>query len=214
MLPLVPVYLGYMAGTAVSSLADTDRLRVFFHALFFVLGFGIIFVFTGAAMGALGGLIYPMMPTLVKVGGVILIVLGLHMAGLVTIPFLGIEKRLELGSRYRKNYWTSFLIGVVFAIGWTPCVGPILAAILLLAADSQTVTAGATLLAIYTLGLGVPFLIVAVLVNIGLPVLRRMSRYLHAFSISGGALLIAMGFLLLTGLWGSLVAWINYLFPS
>jgi len=212
-LPLVPVYLGYMAGTAVSGLADSSRLRILAHALFFVLGFGLIFVFTGAAMGALGSLIYPLMPILVKVGGVILVILGLHMAGLITLPFLYAEKRFELGQHYRRNYWTSFLIGLVFAAGWTPCVGPILAAILLLAADSQTALTGALLLAVYALGLGIPFLAVAALVHIAVPALRKASRYLRLFSIAGGVLLMALGFLLLTDLWSGLVAWLNYLLP-
>jgi cytochrome c-type biogenesis protein len=180
------------------------------HASFFVLGFGVIFVLTGAVAGALGGVIYTLLPMVVKIGGVILIVLGLHMTGLITIPFLAMEKRIELGRGHPKSYWRSFLVGVVFAAGWTPCVGPILGAILLLAADSQTATAGAGLLAIYALGLAMPFLFVALAVDVAVPALRRMGRYLRIVSIVGGCFLVAMGFLLLTGLWAMVVAWFGY----
>lgn len=210
-LPLVPVYLGYMTGTAVSNLDQGKRLSTLFHALFFAVGFGLVFVVLGAAAGALGSVIYPIMPYVVKAGGVLLIVFGLHMTGLITIPFLNMEKRLELGSERQRNYWTSFLVGIVFAAGWTPCVGPVLSAILLLAADSQTATAGALLLAIYAVGLGLPFVIVAALIDVALPAMRKLSRYLRVISIVGGALLIVMGFLLLTGLFEQLVWWFNSL---
>ncbi|NLG28790.1 MAG: cytochrome c biogenesis protein CcdA, partial [Chloroflexi bacterium] len=111
----------------------------------------------------------------------------------------------------RKDYWSSFLVGLVFAAGWTPCVGPVLSGILMLAADSATVARGATLLAFYTLGLGVPFLVVAALVDVAVPVLRKAGRFLRIVSIIGGVLLIAMGFLLLTGLFVRVTAWFNAL---
>jgi len=210
-LPLVPVYLGYITGTAVSRLDSSKRLTTLIHALFFVLGFGVLFVALGATAGLLGSLIYPALPTLVKVGGVILILFGLHLTGLVTIPFLSMEKRLDVRDSGRKNYWSSFLVGVVFAAGWTPCVGPVLSGILMLAADSQTVARGATLLAFYTLGLGLPFLLVAALVDVAVPALRKANKYLRYISIVGGALLIVMGFLLLTGLFTQVSAWFNSL---
>jgi cytochrome c-type biogenesis protein len=131
------------------------------------------------------------------------------MTGMITIPFLNMERRLELGDQPRKNYWTSFLIGIIFAAGWTPCVGPVLAAILMLAANSQTVGSGAGLLALYALGLGVPFLIVAGLVDVAVPALRRMGRYLRIVSTIGGILLILMGFLLVTGLFEQIIFQIN-----
>ncbi|MCD6519462.1 MAG: cytochrome c biogenesis protein CcdA, partial [Anaerolineae bacterium] len=199
-LPLVPVYLGYMAGTAASNLGQTKRLRVLGHAFFFVLGFGLVFVLLGAAAGLLGHAIDPIMPYVIKVGGLILIIFGLHMMGMISIPSLNMEKRLEIQEGKQGSYWSSFLIGVVFAAGWTPCVGPVLSAILILAANSQTATTGAGLLAIYAAGLGIPFLLVAGLINAALPLLRRASRYLHIASVIGGILLVLMGFLLLTGL--------------
>jgi cytochrome c-type biogenesis protein len=210
-LPLVPIYLGYITGTAVSGLDSTKRLTTLIHAAFFVLGFGVLFVALGATAGLLGSLIYPILPYLTQGGGVILIILGLHMTGLITIPFLAMEKRLEMRQSGRRNYWSSFLVGVIFAAGWTPCVGPVLSGILMLAADSQTVSRGAILLALYTLGLGLPFLLVAALVDVAVPALRKMSKYLRIFSIVGGVLLIVMGFLLLTGLFTRVTAWFNAL---
>ena len=208
-LPLVPIYLGYMTGTAVSGLNESQRLRTLGHALFFVLGFGLLFVLLGATAGLLGSLLYPILPYLTKIGGVILIVFGMHMTGLLTIPFLNMEKRIELGEQPRNNYWTSLLIGVIFAAGWTPCVGPVLTAILILAADSQTAASGAGLLAVYALGLGLPFLGVAGLVDVAVPALRRMGRYLRIVSVAGGILLIAMGFLMVTGLFEQLIFQFN-----
>jgi cytochrome c-type biogenesis protein len=210
-LPLAPVYLGYITGTAVSQLDSSKRLTTLLHALFFVLGFGVLFVALGATAGLLGSLLYPILPYLTKIGGVILIIFGLHLTGLITIPFLAAEKRLEVDTGDRKNYWSSFLVGLVFAAGWTPCVGPVLSGILMLAADSATVARGATLLAFYTLGLGLPFLMVAALVDIAVPALRKAGRFLRIVSIIGGVLLIAMGFLLLTGLFVRVTAWFNAL---
>lgn len=206
--PLIPVYLGYMTGTAVSSMDESSRLRTLAHAVFFVLGFGLVFVALGAVVGLLGNLIDPIMPYLVKAGGLILIVFGFHMMGLISIPLLNMEKRLEFEGRH-KSYWSSFLIGVVFAAGWTPCLGPVLTSILLLAADSQTLGTGAMLLTVYTLGLGIPFLAVAGLVDVATPLLKKINRHLRLVSIIGGVLLIAMGFLLLTGLFDALVFWAN-----
>ena len=210
-LPLVPVYLGYITGTAVTRLDSSSRRTTLAHALFFVLGFSVLFVALGATAGLLGSLISPALPILIKAGGLILIVFGLHMTGLITIPFLSMEKRLEVRDSGRKNYWSSFLVGLIFAAGWTPCVGPVLSGILMLAADSQTAARGATLLAVYTLGLGLPFLGVAALVDVAVPALRKASRFLRYVSIAGGILLIAMGFLLLTGLFTQVSAWFNAL---
>ena len=185
------------------------RASAVIHALLFVLGFGAVFVVLGAAAGLLGGLIYPAMPYVVKIGGLALIVFGLHMTGLVTIPFLNMERRLELGPGRRGSYWSSVVVGLVFAAGWTPCVGPVLSAILLLAADSQTAGRGALLLATYALGLGVPFLLVAALVDAAVPALRRAARVLRIGTVVGGGLLVLMGFLLLTGLYETLVFQFN-----
>jgi len=210
-LPLVPVYLGYMTGTLISEMDSPQRLKTLFHALSFVAGFSFVFVLLGLAFGLIGGFIYPAMPYIVKLGGLVLIVFGLHIMGLISIPFLYMEKRLDLGRGRPKNYWTSFLVGVIFAAGWTPCVGPVLSAVLLLAANTQTAPQGALLLAVYALGLGIPFLAVAGLIDFAVPALKKLNRYLRAISIVSGSLLLLLGLLLLTGLYDQVIAWLNSL---
>ena len=204
-LPLVPVYLAYMTGAATVRVEEQSRLRAVAHALFFVLGFGLIFVGLGAGIGALGGLLYTALPYLTKVGGLILIVLGLHTAGLIRVPWLQMERRIGIEAPQGRGFLTSFLVGLIFAGGWTPCVGPVLTAILFLAADSQTAARGATLLVAYTAGLGLPFVAVAGLFDLVAPALRRLGRYVRVASAIGGAFLIAMGFLLVTDLFQALI---------
>jgi cytochrome c-type biogenesis protein len=208
-LPLVPIYLGYMTGTAANNLGTAKRLRILLHALFFVLGFSIIFVLLGAVAGLLGSLIGRVLPILVRIGGVLLIVLGLSLCGVINIPLLQMDKHLNMDNRREKGYWASFLVGIVFAAGWTPCIGPVLASILFLAANSQTMVNGALLLGIYSLGLGLPFVVAGGLINLAVPLFRRMGRWARIFNYIGGGLLIAMGFLLLTGLFYQITSWFN-----
>jgi len=210
-LPLVPIYLAYITGTTTGEKQDRSRWHTLTHALFFVLGFGILFVLLGAAAGLLGGLLYRIMPYIMRVGGVILIVLGLHMTGLIKIPFLYMGPQINVDTGKRGSYLTSLLVGLISAAGWTPCVGPVLSGILLLAADTQTALRGAGLLSLYTLGLGIPFLAVALLFDIAAPALKKINKYLQIISIIGGALLIVMGFLLVTGLFFQLSMWFSSL---
>lgn len=206
-LPLVPVYLAYVTGATTTGEREHSRLRAVSHALFFVLGFGAVFVALGAGIGALGGLLYPTLPYLAKVGGIVLIVLGLHTAGLLRLPWLEMERRIGAPPPRGRGYLTSLLVGLVFAAGWTPCVGPVLTAILILAADSQTAARGAALLVAYTIGLGFPFVVVAGLLDLGAPLVRRLGRSLRYTGAVGGALLIAMGFLLVTDLFQRVLFW-------
>ncbi|MHB9032269.1 MAG: cytochrome c biogenesis CcdA family protein [Anaerolineae bacterium] len=207
-LPLVPVYLGYMAGTAAATSHGSGNLRLFLHAVFYVIGFSLVFVLLGAAAALIGSLSGRLLPVLIRVGGILLIILGLHLCGLIKIPFLYMDKHLEV-DRGAKGYWASFIVGIVFAAGWTPCIGPVLASILLLAANSQTVGHGALLLAVYSLGLGIPFLVAGGLFNLILPLVRKMGRAARVFNYIGGALLIVMGFLLVTGLFTPISYWLS-----
>lgn len=213
-LPLVPVYLAYMTGTAAESATRGARLVTLAHAIAFVLGFGLVFVTLGSAAGLLGRVLAPLMPIIVRIGGLVLIVFGLHMSGLVAIPWLNLERRIDLRGQRPRGYGTSLLIGLVFAAGWTPCIGPVLSAILLLAADSQTALAGAVLLAAYALGLAVPFLVVAALLDVAKPALRRLSRHLRIASIVGGILLVVMGILLVLDLFTAFSFWLASLLPA
>ena len=202
-LPLVPIYLGYLGGAAVGDEARS-RGKTVAHALAFVLGFSLVFVVLGASVGLVGYALYRHLPVIVRVGGVLLVVLGLHLTGLVKIPFLYMEKRIQVKQQAKGTYWASFLVGMVFAFGWTPCVGPILSGILLLASVTQTVGRGALLLAAYSLGLGLPFLLTALALSLATRWLKRLNRYMNAVSVVAGAFLIIAGVLLFTGLFDRL----------
>ncbi|MBI2864046.1 MAG: cytochrome c biogenesis protein CcdA [Chloroflexi bacterium] len=193
-LPLVPAYVGYLTGSSVSDL-DTAQARpaAFLHALSFVLGFAAVFVALGASVGLIGYLFYDHLAELRKIGGVILIVFGLSMAGVLKIPFLYHEKRFDFVPDRRWGYLASFLVGSIFAIGWTPCVGYILSAILFVASTTQTVGQGAYLLFFYSLGLGLPFLATGLALGRIRPYLRLMSRHMRAISVVSGVFLILMG---------------------
>lgn len=210
-LPMVPVYLLYMTGTAAGASGTGRRPGSLAHAVLFVVGFGLIFTLGGVTAGYLGSVMPRAMGYVVRVGGVLLILSGLHAMGLVSIPFLSMERRLDLGVARGPAHWRSFVVGLVFAAGWTPCVGPVLTSIFSLAAVSQTAATGAALLAAYSAGLGVPFLVVAALSEVAAPALRRLGRHGGALSVASGAFLLVMGFLLLTGHWQALTLWLNSL---
>jgi cytochrome c-type biogenesis protein len=195
-LPLVPIYIGYLSGSAVSE-TTPSRWVTFGHALAFVLGFSLIFTALGAAVGLLGGLLTTHMPLLRRASGLLLIVLGLSVAGVLKIPFLSQERQIQWQPS-SPSYPASFLVGLIFALGWTPCIGPILGAILVLAGTSETVAQGAFLLAIFSLGLGVPFLLVGLALGQMRGLLRRINRYGNVIYLVSGGFLILMGLLLLT----------------
>ena len=208
-LPMVPVYLLYMTGTAADRADETRRWRAMSHAAFFVAGFGLIFVLGGITVGYLGSIMPQVIRYLVNIGGFLLILFGLHMVGLVSIPVLSTERRLDIGVVRGQGYWRSFVVGVVFAAGWTPCIGPALAAIFSLAAMSRTVMSGALLLMAYSAGIAVPFLVVAALSDVSLPWVQRVGKHARLFGQIAGALLIVMGFLLVTGYYQALIFWLN-----
>ena len=197
-LPLVPGFIGYMSGTSVQSGQKTPWWHTFLHACSFVLGFSLVFVILGASISSLGSLLYDYLPMLQKIGGILLIILGLHTMGLIKIPFLFQERRVHWTGRAEWGYLSSLLMGVFFSAGWTPCVGPILASILLLASQEQTAAQGALLLVAYSIGLGIPFLAVGAAFGPISGLLRRLNRHLNVVSIISGIFLIAMGLLLVT----------------
>jgi len=203
-LPLVPVYLGYISGVAVGRSSSQARRVVVSHALVFVLGFSLIFALLGAAVGLLGQALNAALPTLTRVGGVVLVVLGLQMAGVLRIPALYSEKRWEGRLGASAGYLRSLLIGMIFAAGWTPCVGPVLTAILLLAMQTATAWRGAWLLLVFAAGLGIPFVVTGALLDVLMPRLKRIGKHAQAISVAGGILLIVMGFALVTGLFTEL----------
>jgi len=210
-LPLVPVYLGYLTGSTIGGEEAPKRSTVFIHALLFGLGFGLVFVLLfGLPVGYLGRSLARFTDILVKIGGLLLIVFGLHTTGLIQIPFLLMDRRVEVGMDSSPTYLRSLLVGMTFGAGWTPCVGPLLGAILTLALEAQSVWQAVFFLSVYSMGLGIPFLVVALLLTTATGWLRHLNRYLHIVSIVSGAFLIIVGLLLLTGTFQSL----NSLFLS
>ncbi len=206
-LPLVPAYLGYLSGASVGQTGEgqPERFATFLHALFFVLGFSVIFVVVfGGAATLIGRLLNGHIYTLQKIGGIVIIVFGLHTIGVIKIPFLYYEARAEMKTRPELGYFSSFLVGVTFAAGWTPCIGTVLSAILLLAADMRTANQGLLLLVAYSLGLGLPFLLVGGAFEAIAPWLRKLNRHLKVVSVVSGILLIAIGVAIFAG-------WLSYL---
>lgn len=197
-LPLVPVYLANVCGTEIlESETQKRRLPIFFHSLSFVIGFAIIFTALGAGAGLFGFTIGSRQLVL-KIGGSLLIAFGLFLLATLKFPWLNYERRLNPSLGATTGYLRSLLIGAIFSLAWTPCVGPVLGSILTLAWSSETAWRGAYLLAVYSLGLGIPFLIIGVAFDSLRPLLKRIQRYSTWSYIVSGLLLIVVGILTLT----------------
>jgi cytochrome c-type biogenesis protein len=202
-LPLIPGYISFVSGVSVEEMrADappaTSRVQIFFTSLAFVLGFSIVFVLLGASATAIGKLMFTKLPLLSKIAGGILIVFGLHTMGVFRLAFLETEKRVH-SQRKPAGPFGAMLVGVAFAFGWTPCIGPILGGILAIAGSKNSVGEGITLLAVYSLGLGIPFLLTSLAINQFFGAAKKIRRYYHAIELTSGALLIAIGVLIITG---------------
>jgi cytochrome c-type biogenesis protein len=199
-LPLVPAYIANLAGTtALDTRARASWVPTFIHSLFFILGFTIIFVIFGASVGLVGTAITAQQETLRIIGGIFVIILGLFLVLSYKIPWLNFEKRMHFKTGGKLGYLRSLLIGFAFAVGWTPCVGPILGAILTMAWSSQSVGQGALLLVIYSLGMGIPFIVIGLIWGKIMPLWKSINRYLGIISIVSGILLIIIGILIVTG---------------
>lgn len=199
-LPLVPAYLSYLGGQ-VSSVEEgaPSRWTTFLHGIFFVLGFSVIFVALGAAASGIGQLLYVYRPALMRVGGVVIVIFGLHTLGVLKIPFLYYDTRRHYRSRPELGYLSSALMGFFFGAGWSPCVGATLGAILTLALNEATVGHGALLLFVYSMGLGIPFLLMALGVGQATGFLRRARWAMQVVTVVSGLFLIALGLLVFTG---------------
>jgi cytochrome c-type biogenesis protein len=174
----------------------TRRYATFLHSLFFVLGFSAIFVALGATASFVGQILLSSRVWVERIGGIIVIIFGLYMIGVIEIPFLYSEKRVHVEAKPGLGYLSSFVIGLSFAAGWTPCVGPVLGAALTWAASTQTVGQGVVMLSAYSLGLGLPFLLTGLVLETASGILRRLNRYMGVISKASGVLLILMGLLL------------------
>ena len=215
-LPLVPPYLVYLTGASLERLADAEpeprvRRETIAAALLFVLGFSTVFVALGASASAIGGVVRAYSGELAILAGVVIIVMGLHFLGLTPIGLLMREKRFQVAKPV--GLWGAYLMGLAFALGWTPCIGPILAAILAVAASEATVTRGAGMLAIYSLGLGIPFVAAAFAIEPFAAFLARFRAYLGLVEKVMGGLLIITGIAFLTGAVANVSFWLLDTFP-
>jgi cytochrome c-type biogenesis protein len=211
-LPLVPSYLGFLTGMTLPAIARRRRVTLA-HALLFVLGFSLVFIALGASATALGRALNYYQVWLQRIGGALVILFGVLCLGIVNPPSLARERRFQL-SRKPVGYLGSTLVGMAFAAGWTPCIGPVLGGILGLAATSADVTQGMVLLAVYSAGLGIPFLLAALAMDSFLDWFQGFRRFLPWVMRVSGLLLIGVGILLITGEFTRLAGWLQSLTPE
>jgi cytochrome c-type biogenesis protein len=219
-LPLVPPYLSYLGGTTIDELAAEEGVprhvwrRVIVAALLFVLGFTTVFVGLGAGASLFGQLIQTYKRELEIIAGLVIILFGLHFLGILRINLLYKEARYHGTHHHGVSYIGSYVIGLAFAFGWTPCIGPILATVLALAANEGSLTTGVKLLAVYSLGLGVPFILAAVAIGPFLGFMQKFRRHLDKVEKAMGAFLVLTGLLFLTGSINWFGSWMLDNFPG
>lgn len=220
-LPLVPSYLTYITGLSFNQLQEEHpdhqvRMTVLRHSLLFVAGFSLVFISLGAlagvASGALMGFLQEGLGWLQKLGGLLIFVFGLHLSGVLQLGFLLGEKRVHLHDK-PHGYLGTVFVGIVFAAGWTPCIGPVLGAILMMAATSGQVGQGTLLLSAYSVGLGIPFLLAGLLFHGFLSFFKRFRVYIRLFEILTGVLLMLVGVMLFFNLLTGVTGWLYRLMP-
>lgn len=211
-LPIVPGYISFISGVSFHEIEKTGnskvaRRKIILNTLLFVLGFSVVFILLGATATAIGQFLFANLTILSQIAGGIIIIFGLHLAGVFKIKFLNYEKRIH--SQLKPlGYLGSFVVGLAFAFGWTPCIGPILGGILALAAQKETVGEGIVLLTSYSAGLGIPFLITGFSLSIFYNAFNKIKHHFRKIEIASGVLLIIIGILMMTG---SLTIIANYL---
>ncbi|WP_347139031.1 cytochrome c biogenesis protein CcdA [Paracoccus sp. SSK6] len=211
-LPIVPPYLAYMTGVGVNGLKARERSAVL-PALFFVLGLSTVFLIMGFAASAFGRAFLQYQDVLAKIAGVVVVVMGLHFLRVIRIPFLDHEARIDTGEQ-GGGALGAYLLGLAFAFGWTPCIGPQLGMILSLAATGGEMSRGTALLAVYALGLGIPFLLAAIFINRAIGLMNRIKPWLHVIERAMGLLLLVVGAMLLTGAFSAFSYWLLETFPG
>ena len=201
-LPIVPGYISFISGASLDEMKESEHKKTVFrsiviNSIFFILGFSTVFILLGATATTIGKAFNEYYSMISKVAGILIIIFGIHMMGVFKLNFLNYEKRFHLENK-KLGVVGSFLVGTAFAFGWTPCIGPVLAAILVIASQQQTVNKGIALLASYSLGLGIPFFLTGISINIFFKAFNKIKRYFHAIEIAGGAMLVALGILMMT----------------
>lgn len=209
-LPLLPIYLAHIAGVSVGQTEKTARPVVMRNATAYVIGFSLVFIAFGAAFGAAGSVAGSLeffsenREWLVRIGGILLVVLGLHQIGVFRIPFLYRDAHLSMDGQNPGTVGSSFVIGVGFGAGWSPCMGPILGAILTMAAGQGSISRATLLLTIYSLGLAIPFLAAAFAIGTLPNILRRINKHLHLVTTVSGAVMLGVGVIMILGIYQNL----------
>ena len=213
--PLVPGYLSYLAGVGLADVQNNPsklfQLRVFFHALFFVIGFSIVFIVLGGFFGFIGQTVVTIKPWLQRVGGIVIILFGLYSLRLIKLPFLDADYQITVPSASKFRLAGASAIGAAFALGWTPCIGPILYAILILASTETSVASGAFLLTSYAAGLAIPFLAAGLFTGYFTRFIKSANRFFNWVNIVAGVILIGIGIAIFTD---NLTKLINFLTGS
>lgn len=213
-LPIVPPYLAYMGGISMTEMQGAAaRRRVLLPAIFFVLGLSTVFLFLGFTASIFGTFFLQYQDILSKVSGVVVIIFGLHFLGVYRISILDREARLDAGDRGGSAFG-AYLLGLAFAFGWTPCIGPQLGAILSLAASEANLTRGTALLGVYALGLGLPFILAALFIERAVGLMARLKKHMKTIERAMGLLLIIVGLALLTGAFSAFSYWLLETFPA
>lgn len=210
-LPLIPVYIGLMSSETIyrsEKIRISERLRLLLNSIFFVIGFSVIFIILGSTVTFIGQALTSYLSIIGRVGGVLLIIFGLHYIGLFKIRFLNMEKRFSVPAVARQGYLRSFLIGVTFSFGWIPCVGLILSGILLLASRMETLVGGLLLLGVFSLGLGLPFILASIFLSFFSNFFKKINKHLNIIKIISGIFLIALGIVFVTD---SMIKVVGYL---
>jgi cytochrome c-type biogenesis protein len=217
-LPLIPAYISFLGGASLAQLTEEDGIdaatqkRVFYAAIAFVLGFSTVFIALGATATAISAIIAQNSLLLGQIAGVIIVIFGLHYMGVFRIGFLNFEKRFHLENK-PAGLAGSYILGLAFAFGWTPCVGPILASVLMVAASGDSIGYGISLLAVYAAGLGIPFLVAAFAVKPFMKFLSRFKSQMRKVELSIGGLLIVTGIAIFTGELAEAANWLLETFP-
>lgn len=200
---LVPAYIGYLGGRSAASVQSGEKRQwvTFIHGCAFVIGFSLVFILLGVATSALGSLLYELSNWLAKIGGIIIIFLGLHMTGIIKIPFLLYDLRVQTLPDPKWSYLSSGLMGVFFSAGWSPCIGPVLGAILTVTLSGGSIILGIKLLTAYSTGLAVPFLMAAFGIGWVTTLLSRYGKCLHLVEIIMGIVMIIVGVMLFLGIY-------------
>ena len=214
-LPIVPPYLAYMGGISMQEMTAGGRTqrRAILPALFFVMGLSTVFLLLGFTASTMGHLFLRNAELFGQIAGVVVIIFAVHFLGILRIPFLMREARIDAGDRGGSAFG-AYILGLAFAFGWTPCIGPVLGAILSLAAAESTVARGTAMLGVYALGLGLPFLLAAVFVQRSMTLMTKLKRHMALIEKIMGLLLLAVGIALITGAFSAFSWWLLETFPA